>query len=467
LAAIGNNWENRMSNINGTAAIRGCIALFAGFCSFAFGQTTDIVVNIPASIASDCSRDVTSDLNAWLFGLKNKPELNRLVLVFKKNACYRVDGTFGTPIYSNYSQAQFAAGYKRDNLVLDGNGARIDGSKAPLKSNIENRAGIAFISSSNITIKNFTIIGNHPSPCNRGLATESPICAPPAVGGVGFNSNYEFLHGIVFFGGKNLEATDNKIINAYGDGIALGANPEMKTDGVRIIRNLIEGTGRMGVGLTGATNVFIRDNTFDLISYHVLDVEPESKNSMTNIVFDGNRIKRHYLSVLAAVGAECVARDVRISNNVMELTGGTTAPAIWVDPTSPCAAPVDIVLAGNTIIHANTGGGQSNGTTPYHNSAVKIVGVRNACVVRNNISQGSKDIGGVWLANVSGRSMVVFNAMPDLQHVYSYGGNFEGTVPFAYDGPPVIACRNTKVGGLDFASTPAACRAQWAECGEQ
>src|ERR1700730_15470159 len=62
--------------------------------------------SVPASIPSDCSRDVTPNLLAWIGSVPDGS-----VLQFARNGCYRIDGTLRIE--------------GRDNLTFGGNGAKV------------------------------------------------------------------------------------------------------------------------------------------------------------------------------------------------------------------------------------------------------------------------------------------------------------------------------------------------------
>ena len=200
---------------------------------------------IPASIPADCSRDVTAEINAWLRAVPDGTSARPVTLRFRKNACYRVDGTLG----ASYNSTD-TAGFRRNFLIYDGNGATIDGSYV-LPPAFTNRAGLSFRYGRALTVRNFTIKGNHPNPCNADPSQPCTIVN----GGGGYDYRYEWHHGISFFASSDVAALNNRIYTVYGDGITIEPfGPEEYVIGARVEGNTIDGTGRMGVAVTARAN---------------------------------------------------------------------------------------------------------------------------------------------------------------------------------------------------------------------
>lgn len=352
---------------------------------FLWSTRAATIYNIPTSIADDCSRDVTAELNNWIRSVPNGTVSSPSLLMFGVNKCYRVDGKL-------IQQNTYVVGDRYyQNIILDGNGSKLDGSKYIPSTTKINHDMMAFVDPLNLTIQNFTMLGQHPNPCNLDTAGNCRDGGAVAA--------YEWYAGIAIGGGQNVTLRNNKILNMYGDGILLHgghgagnkdsngtplwANATPKN--VLLENNLIDGTGRHGVGMVAGDGVVVKNNTFDRISYHVSDLEYEAFQPIRNITFDGNMIKRHYLGFIAATtGGEygiCPPEGFNsnhaIINNVMTVGGVTTTMPIWESTTQDICAPdkKDIRIENNTLIYNH--GSDVNG-------AIKLVRVLGSIKIGGN-----------------------------------------------------------------------------------
>jgi hypothetical protein len=396
------------------------------------GDEGSVVHRIPESIVSDCSADVTGSVNQWLASVPNGEQGAPVVAEFARDACYRVDGTIGT--HYTWGNPE-RAGLGRRHLVMEGNGSTIDGSFSDAVP-YANRAGISLVNPRHVTVQNFTILGNHPNPCN--LSEPGGRCRDG-----GYSAAHEWQHGVGIFGGDHIIVRNNRIHNAYGDGVTMsqGWGVDMTNNSV-VEGNLIDGTGRMGVALTTNDNVVVRDNTFDRISYHVIDLEPEVKG-VTNITIDNNTVKRHYLSFVAAGEGNCTPRlNYTVRDNVLEVAGRTAWPplvfyAARYHSTTACQAEAaGLVLTGNTLPS------QRNNL-----EAIRVVGFRDVIANDNQTSLNAPfdDRAFVVLNDVAGSLEVKRNHSPGVPNAYLRDG-----VPY---GPGVDHCGNTTLHGSD----PGAC----------
>jgi hypothetical protein len=98
------------------------------------GPTTDV----PDSIAHDCSTDVTSSLNSLLAGLNDNSTIR-----FAPNGCYRIDDTLTLS--------------GKHTILIDGQGAQL---KAGTLGD-QNRRHFTISASSDITIRNVTVVGSN------------------------------------------------------------------------------------------------------------------------------------------------------------------------------------------------------------------------------------------------------------------------------------------------------------------
>jgi chitodextrinase len=356
---IVHSWKNTPGKQKGIAALV-FVLLFAGIGSYflVFSRAASITYAIPTTIAADCSRDVTAEINNWITSVPNGAAGGPNTLMFGAGKCYRVDGSLGSTF-----GAWTPAGYKRQHLVFEGNGSSIDGSHY-MPAERTNRAGLSFELGVGITVQNFTIKGNHTYACNAPLPTDK--CKIAANGSAGYDANREWQHGIAFFGVDTPKAINNKIYNVFGDGITFGQAPSPTTAGANVANknglaqgNFIDGTGRMGLAITAGVNIAVRNNTFDRVSYHIIDLENEAHLPIHYITIDGNIIKRHWLSFVAGSSGECVEdsqHDITITNNVMEAPGMTENPPVYFEAYTLNTCPFsnfwrDYNISGNRFKH--------------------------------------------------------------------------------------------------------------------
>ena len=109
------------------------------------------VYSVPASVASDCSGDVTPALSKWISSV---PDNSTLML--GKGACYQVDGSLAIT--------------NRRNLMLEGNGATL---RATTKGHERTHFGID--NSENIIVRNLIVKGANPrAGATRAAYDEEP-----------------------------------------------------------------------------------------------------------------------------------------------------------------------------------------------------------------------------------------------------------------------------------------------------
>lgn len=367
------------------------LTLFAGLFAFVGGlylwnTRAATIYNIPASIASDCSKDVTAELNNWFRSIPDGTNSSPSVLMFGSSKCYRVDGKLIN--LDSYNPGERFYKY----LVFDGNGSRLDGTyfKPPTDAKI-NHDMVYLVDAVGITFQNFSLYGQHTNPCNLDA---SGNCRDG--GAIG---QYEWYSGIAIGGGQDINVRNVKIYNMYGDGILLHgghgagnrdsngqplwANATPKN--ITIENTLIDGTGRHAIGMVAGDGVLVKGSTFDRISYQVVDLEYEAFQPVRNITFDGNTIKRHYLGFIAATtGGEygvCPPEGFNSNhvfiNNVMTVSGVTTTMPIWENATqdSCVSDKKDIRIENNTLIYQH-GSDQ--------NPVIKLQRVLGTISIKNN-----------------------------------------------------------------------------------
>lgn len=252
---------------------------------------------VPASISSNCSVDVTQALLKWIAAVPDKS-----TLVFAKGGCYSINGGL------NF--------IKRHGLTIEGNGAtfRIAPSGAPKLSHWN------FRESSNITIRNMTLIGGN---SNGGVAG-------PYIGSI------QSQHGLEFRLSEKLLIENVHISQVWSDCVYVGGgeNVAQATRDV-VIRGLrCERTGRHAVGLTNSERVLIENSYMGNIRWSAIDIEPGGDMLLgRDITIRGNRFGkvRHALVGNKGKGAwPNVGRITFTKNEQVEPGYGCTEPIYFV-----------------------------------------------------------------------------------------------------------------------------------------
>lgn len=244
----------------------------------------------PVTVATDCSVDVSAELNAWIASIPDGVEGAPTTALLAVDGCYRIDSRLNVE--------------NRSYIEFDGNGASL--------IRLDNSPGFDgmqwFVrSSDHIAFRNMTVEGSNTA------AFPSP----------GTYTDYEAQHLWTCWGCTDLLIEDVTGRNAWGDFVATA--PDHQTLGqpmpgeVTIQRSHFRNSGRMGVSVTAGEGFYIHNNVFEDVAWSVLDIEIESSEwSGRSIHMTGNIVGRvyHYL-VASGGGFSLDVEDVLIANNVM------------------------------------------------------------------------------------------------------------------------------------------------------
>jgi hypothetical protein len=217
------------------------------------------------SIAADCSRDVTAEINAWLDALPDGS-----TAVFRRNGCYRTERTVVVEDGAD--------------LTIVGNGAtfrRFDLSPPELRYPQAN-AHWRFVGGRNIRILDLRIQGTNTAPDQR-----------PGFGA--YRVEFEFEHGLAFHGVQGVTVEDVMVDAVWGDGLYVAGTDQYDRDPSRnvFVSGLtVDRNGRQGVALCSVDGAVL-DNVRILHGRRAgFDLEPppgevlnvEIRNSYTNTI---------------------------------------------------------------------------------------------------------------------------------------------------------------------------------------
>ncbi len=227
------------------------------------------VVSAAPAVPTDCSRDVTAELQQWI---NATPDAS--TLAFTPGACYRVDGMLRIR--------------RRTNLVLQGNGATLrqftDGSELVNPQLVRTRSFFNFSTSNGITVRDLTLRGANPHAGRGDLAYQ-----PRFEGQQGLNIGN--VHGMV---------VDNiRVYDVFGDFVWVGpGTSDLTVRNSTFLRN-----GRQGWTING-TNILFEHNLIGETRRATIDMEPSLATwASRNVTIQDNEVGPGRLFFFASVGA--------------------------------------------------------------------------------------------------------------------------------------------------------------------
>jgi Right handed beta helix region len=330
----------------------------------------------PASIASDCSDDVSAALSDWIASLPDSS-----TVTFPAGACYLVPASIRLT--------------ERKGLTFNGNGATFKRTRlSPPKLRYPNPNPYWWIlGGSNLTFNSMSIVGTN---------TKSDLDYEPAVGA--YKVEYEFEAAFRAEGTRDFVA-DRIIVDAvWGDGFQLQGG-----SGATITNSNISRNGRQGITGADISNIRLAHNTITLSRRAGIDLENNVESDVvTGVEIHHNTIGAIHLA-LAAGGPGAVngvyfhdntittsgvpfiynqrkydgavrRRDWRIENNVVQQELGSPLAAILMNNTD------NVTITGNTVPIQKVW----DGITPKDRRPVDLINSAGRLVVRNNDFRGAR-----------------------------------------------------------------------------
>jgi hypothetical protein len=253
-------------------------------------------MTVPASIASDCSADVTAALNSWL---QSVPDGGTARFA---GGCYRIDGTLTLT--------------DRTDLTVDGGGATFragnpTGDTSPVahpSRGARTRAQWRLTRGRDIHLLDATIQGANPA---------------GGTGDAAYVGALEAQHGIDIGGTQQVEIDHMTITDVYGDFIYFGpaptkaGSPPVFSSG-RVHDSTMARNGRQGISVTGGDGIEIDHNTITDTRRATFDLEPNTPQGwgVRNVSIDHNQIGAGRLNLISMAGAGPV-HDVRVTDNTL------------------------------------------------------------------------------------------------------------------------------------------------------
>jgi hypothetical protein len=328
-------------------------------------------VAAPGSIPTDCSVDVTADLQSWLATVPDGSTVS-----FPPGACYRIDQTFVVAV--------------RNDLTFEGNGATFravtDGTEQPVP---RTRAHWRLNYSNDITIRDVNVDG-------------------PNTLGAG-NPNLEAQHGFEIDGSVGVTLDGVSAVETYGDSVAIGPSSGTRTNplpfrasaDVLVQNSNFQRAGRQGISVTAGSGVTLAHNVVAGAIRSAIDLEPTGVTSVVeNVLIDSNTLSGYKNYMVAGGGACAPFHDITITGNT------ATGPGARMG--NNCAGRQNLLIQSNTV--TIPAGGLGNAFV----LAVKFSGVT---VAQNHVIF-NKAVPGVVFQGATGALTVQDNQFCGASQVY-------------------------------------------------
>lgn len=318
----------------------------------------------PASIASNCSRDVTAAVLGWIASVGDGSTLR-----FAPNACYRIDGTLRIE--------------NRNRLLIDGNGSTFraftSGRELGARA-ARTRSQFKFVNGSDLRVQNLIVRGANP---HAGTGESAYV------------ADLEAQHAFEIGGTRGLVLDHVQAYDVYGDFVYVGA----PSSHVTVQNSVFARNGRQGWTVAGGEYVTFDHDVLTDTRRSTIDMEPNSvASAQRHVTFSNNIFGPGRLLFLSNHGAPAPTQDVSILNNT--LVGKEMSIHVWGDPG---------VRSGFRVIgnKSDTGTSQSGGGAYYFHGTSDVL-------ISGNVQpvQPGRGISGVGLEAATNVS-IVGNSFPD------------------------------------------------------
>jgi parallel beta-helix repeat protein len=343
---------------------------------------------IPRSIASDCSTDVTAELQSWFDQLPD-----HVTAELRTDGCYRVEGT-----------VELA---ERRNFVLDGNGATLKATTvgAGGRLAVRQRSQLNIVGSDDVTVRNLIVRGANP---HAGIAAAA------------YQPDLEAQHAFSLHGDDGVILDRVQAYDVYGDFVYIGGMGRTPSRHITVENSRFARNGRQGISITNSDDIVITGNDIRDVRRSLFDLEPNRRaDEARHVRIDDNVTGRAVNYWLADKGSGVNIGDVTVSRNVMqEPTGalvivygpasGRRGPFTFVDNTFRTTGAVSDENAAGAFLFAYASGIRLDGNVVRVPPARRLVGVElrsaaDVVIVDNRFVGATKPL----LADAASRRVLV------------------------------------------------------------
>lgn len=288
-------------------------------------------LEVPASIASDCSRDVDVEINQFLAAAPDGA-----TIVFPAKGCY--------------SQHDAIRLNDRHGLTIDGNGSSFRSTNTTTGDG--NRPNWGVFGGSNITLRNIHVHGTYPPGSFDEMVRTN---THP------YDVRMDQQPGFILAAVQGASLLDSSATDVWGDSVLVswdlrtGTPCSAHARDVTVQRFTGTNFGRTTAVVAGE-RITIADSTFRDAHDAAFDLETDAECSvLRDVKILRNRVNRHWFSFLANTGWTSDS-DIEISDNVDEADPHTCWPGIYVfPPDSPTARKTNLTITGNKLRSLTTG----------------------------------------------------------------------------------------------------------------
>jgi hypothetical protein len=237
---------------------------------------------VPTTIPTDCSRDVTAELQAVIDATPDESTIE-----FPAGACYQVDGTLEV--------------VQRHGLTIHGNGATFramtDGTEFVRPKRVRTRNMWTFGGDDRISVDHVVVRGANP---HAGLDER------------GYRAAFEAQHAYLVQNTTTMLMDHVEAYDVYGDFVAVGPG----TDGLTVQNSTFARNGRQGWSITGS-NIVFQHNSISDTRRATIDMEPSLPSwSAHHITIRDNEVGPGRLLFFASGGASnSTMDDINIIDN--------------------------------------------------------------------------------------------------------------------------------------------------------
>lgn len=343
-------------------------------------------VGLTPPVVSDCSVDVSAELNAWLAKVPDDS-----VVALAPGGCYRTDREVVVDGHHGFD--------------LEGNGAtfkRFTPTPPALRYPHKN-PHLTFIGDTDVTVHNLKIEGLNTAACPQKWTYD-----PQGFGCKSLDGSFEY--GLGLFDDTNVSVSDVAIDAVWGDGITIGSDgPNTCDRDVTVDDATIDRDGRHGIAIVCAVGVTVTDTKILHSQSEGFDLEPNGAPAhVENVTISGCYINAQHLA-FSAMGAHDVS-DVTITHNHIQ---GSVPSWPWLNVGN--GPHRDFTVTDNTVIQ------------PRQQDSITFANTTNITVT-GNTSPTNRRYAGVSLDHDNGTITIQTNNFgPGVQPTTTGTGAVEST----------------------------------------
>lgn len=233
----------------------------------------------PSSIETDCSVDVSAELEAWFDEVPDGS-----VMELRRDGCYRID----EPVTLD----------ERHDIVFRGRGATL----RAFTEGDQDRRHFHIRGGSHIRVSNLTIIGANP---HAGLSDEA------------WSSSHAFQHGFTLNGVQGAILDHVRVFDVYGDFVYIGPLDGTPSRNITISNSTFRRNGRQGICVASGEHITIVHNRISGVRWAMIDLEPMSTDwHVLDVLVKDNVLGTRRLTMLSAATRGDVDKVSFINNDV-------------------------------------------------------------------------------------------------------------------------------------------------------